>query len=125
VKLGRFDDARGRYEKMLTVVQPLSIETVGSLEARYVMAEIYTGLGDLARHREIRNGGSPKEACALYQKAVAEWQQLPTDTVLPPTRFRVVSRASMRGRLDRCGRELGSYSSAFQLLPQGQQSRLH
>jgi eukaryotic-like serine/threonine-protein kinase len=113
VKLGRFDEARDTYEKMLSVVQPLSLEGVGSLEARYVMAEIYTGLGDLAGHLKICDAGASKRACELYRKAVAVWQQLPSDTILPPSRFRVVSHASMKGRLDGCGRALGPHSSAL------------
>jgi len=124
VKLGRFDEARDTYEKIVTVVQPLSVENVGSLEARYLITEIYTGLGDLASHREIRDAGSSKEACEFYQKAVAVWQQLPSDTVLPPSRFGVVSRARVVARLNRCGRALGSRGAALRLVPQPEQSRL-
>jgi eukaryotic-like serine/threonine-protein kinase len=123
-KLGRLDQARDDYEKMLVIVQPLSMESVGSLEARYVMAEIYTGLGNLAGHREIGEGGSSKEACEFYRKALAVWEQLPINTVLPPSRFGVISRARMKGRLDGCGRALASHSSTLRLVPQEQQSRL-
>jgi eukaryotic-like serine/threonine-protein kinase len=124
VQLGRFDEARVDYEKMLVIVQPLSLENVGSLEARYVVAEIYMGLGDLASRREIRDAGSSKKACELYRKAVAVWQQLPVNTILPPSRFGVVSRASTKGRLDGCGRALGPHSSALRIGPQQEQSRL-
>ena len=104
-KLGRLDQARDRYNETLRLVESTATAEPPNLQAQYILADVYAGLGDLASKRP-RGSSAPKEACAWYQKSLDLWQQFPLRTAIGPNRFDLVAPDTVTQRLGMCNQAM-------------------
>lgn len=114
-KLHRRDQARDKYRGALQVIEPAATAQPANLLAKYIAAEIYGGLGDLASEnaeREIERVDHWKETCEWYQKSLDMWKQLPLHNAIAPNGFEVGDPAQVANHLAACKEALRMLESS-------------
>ena len=100
------------YEKALEMTEPLATARPPNVLALYVVADAYSGLGDIASGRATRAGAAAqealywKEASSWYEKSLRISREIPNHGVVSPEGFAAVSPDDVRRRLDTCRQQL-------------------
>jgi len=105
-KLGRIREAHQVYDRAFRMVEPAGLGVQLNPEARYVLAEVYAGLGDLASVRDSRKISPSKtgtEACGWYRKNLDIRQKLPLHNTIAPNGFLVTDSEVISAKMARCG----------------------
>jgi serine/threonine protein kinase/tetratricopeptide (TPR) repeat protein len=104
-RLGRRDLAQETYAKALALISPQRDSAQPAAQDRYVLVDIYAGLGDLASEhagpRSLR-GEAVAEACSWYQKSMENWRQLPLRSAVSPIGFKVIDANRLATKLVGC-----------------------
>jgi serine/threonine protein kinase len=104
-RLGHRDRAQETYAKALAFISPQVDSTPPTVHDRYVLVDIYAGLGDLATEQAGHGslgGKAASLACSWYQKSMENWRQLPLRNAVSPIGFKVTDANSLATKLAGC-----------------------
>jgi tetratricopeptide (TPR) repeat protein len=110
--------AEEQYLKALALAIAITPKVPESLDARYLMAATYSGLGDVAArnaHAEGTGKGRFKfrnRAESWYQQSLAEWAKVPNPSHIAPNQFKVDVPSEVERRLARSRMELAHAKGA-------------
>jgi serine/threonine protein kinase len=112
LRAGDASRAEEQYRKALALAIAIAPKVPESLDARYLMAATYSGLGDVAA-RNARAEGTGKgrskflnQAESWYQQSLAEWDKVPNPSHITPNQFKVDVPSEIERRLARSRMEL-------------------
>jgi len=95
LRSGDLETARKEYSEALGLAQKVAPNVPESVDARYLLAATYSGLGDVAAAR-ARAGDSKQgqskgwnEARNWYQQSLEEWAKIPNPSHIAPNEFKV------------------------------------
>ena len=95
LKAGDPGRAQEHYREALTAAKVLEPKAPESIDARYLIAATYSGLGDVAA-RSAQTAGPGKdgsnlwdEARSWYEQSLAEWAKIPNPCHIAPNEFKV------------------------------------
>jgi eukaryotic-like serine/threonine-protein kinase len=104
-RLGHRGRAQETYTKALALFSPQRDLGPSALQDRYVLVDIYAGLGDLASVHtsplSLRSKAVAK-ACSWYHKSMEDWRQLPQRSVVSPIGFKVIDANRLATKLAGC-----------------------
>jgi serine/threonine protein kinase/tetratricopeptide (TPR) repeat protein len=107
-KLGRLAEADEKYRSALRLVEPAATAIPPNLRAQYVLADLYSGLGDLSSKRAARRDQGAeslnawKEARGWYEKSLEEWRRLPLPATTASNLFDLVAPEIVAQNLVMC-----------------------
>jgi eukaryotic-like serine/threonine-protein kinase len=112
LRAGDASRAEEQYRKALALAIVIAPRVPESLDARYLIASTYSGLGDVAA-RNARAQGTGKgrskflnQAESWYQQSLAEWDRVPNPSHIAPNQFKVDVPSEIERRLARSRMEL-------------------
>jgi serine/threonine protein kinase len=107
VMAGRDQLAQSYFQRALTLVEPLLAAEPPDLDALYVAADAYSGLGSLSERKAKQSGQSVEqrktnwtEARSWYQLSVQTWQRIEHPNHTAPNTFQVGDPATARKHLE-------------------------
>ena len=108
-KLGYRDQARETYNKALAKLGSQPGSAPPSLQARYALVEIYTGLGQLesqSASRGATRANAEDKACKWFQESRDIWLQMPFRNSISPIGFKVTDYDTVAAKLASCNQVL-------------------
>jgi non-specific serine/threonine protein kinase/serine/threonine-protein kinase len=118
VKLGEPDKASGEYEQVRKALEPLVTADPEDHELAYVLAETYTGEGniEMARARRAVDRQEKLEnwqgASEWFRKSMNVWSQVPHPARTSTSGFEVTVPVIVSARLAECNQEIRSLAGA-------------
>jgi tetratricopeptide (TPR) repeat protein len=106
-RLGHRDRAQETYTKALALISPQVDSAPPAVQGRYVLVDIYAGLGDLASEHASPGslrGKATAKACSWYQKSMENWRQLPLRSAVSPIGFKVIDANRLATKVAGCHR---------------------
>jgi tetratricopeptide (TPR) repeat protein len=95
LRQGFVDEARGEYEKALSITEPLAVGDKPNLEAIYTAVNLYYGMGEV-------NRASRQPSCDWYAKSYAAFRRIPEWLPITPNEFDSRDPKQIRARLSSC-----------------------
>lgn len=107
-----FDGARDNFQKALEFTESLASQSPVNPLTLYVLADAYSGLGDLETSRAAQIKKVPakiahwKSAVSWYEKSLEVSRNIQSQSEYNPESFTTVRPADVRDRRDECLRRL-------------------
>jgi tetratricopeptide (TPR) repeat protein len=113
---GRAEAAAKHYQEALDLLKPLVIVKNPDVDALYITADAYAGLGDSELARVGPHGATVEQdlahwrgARSWYASSLDTWQKIPRTQYRRSPSLPVDSPDAVAGKLHRCERELASH----------------
>jgi len=106
LRAGEREKAEEQYRQALTLA--IALKVPESIDARYLMAATYSGLGDVASGQAQTAGTAQQrskfwdQARSWYEQSLAEWAKVPNPSHTAPNEFKVDVPSEVERRLARC-----------------------
>jgi eukaryotic-like serine/threonine-protein kinase len=114
-KLGKGEAASQEYERALGIVEPIAAADTSMIEAQYVVADAYSGLGELSQILASDGRVSVQqrmrywsEARAWYQRSLDVWGRMLNPGARTPVGFASGNRRRVARELASCDAALGA-----------------
>ena len=107
LKLGKTSEAKAHFDRALEVAKPDWSIAHSDFPALYAAADAYVGLGDVVTAqgraaKTIAPSTWQKDACDAYEKGVAVWRHMPTQSRLSGNGYLAIELAEISRRLLNC-----------------------
>jgi len=103
IRQGLMNEARGEYEKALSITGPLAAGDRPNLEAIYIAVNLYYGMGEVKR-------AARHPSCDWYAKSYAALRRIPEWLPITPNEFDSRDPKQIRARLSSCSSSADSGS---------------